>query len=288
MKYEEFKRRVKAEVKDYLPQEFKGAVLLEKKTKKINRTLTGLTIFPKEEDTCGPTIYYEELYEVYLKTGDFEWLLKQIAEGYVKSIAEIKDQDTALYNDCDCDSIKAGVFMNLINTEKNKKLLGSVPHKNILDLSIIYRCYVGMENGAEISYIITNEIVEVMGISMEELHCWAQKNMSEVKPLVIESTEEEFYIVTCKSRVLGAAYMINLDLLDKMAERLDADLYILPSSIHEVFIIRDTLGDPKELVNIIREANQTVVREDEILSYNLYHYERASKKLSIVQCGNPC
>lgn len=285
MRYEEFKRRVKAEVKDYLPQ---GAVLLEKKTKKINRTLTGLTIFPTEEDTCGPTIYYEEMYEVFLKTGDFKWLLKRIAEGYVKSIAEMKKQDIALCNDCDRDSIKAGVFMNVINTEKNGKLLESVPHKNMLDLSIIYRCYVGMENGAEISYIITDEIAEVMGISIDELDYWAQSNMEKVMPLVIESTAEEFYIVTCRGRMWGAAYMLNLDLLDKMAERLNENLYILPSSIHEVFIIRDTLGDPKELVNIIREANQTVVSEEEILSYNLYHYERASKKLSIVQCVNPC
>ena len=58
------------------------------------------------------------------------------------------------------------------------------------------------------------------------------------------------------------------------AEKLGGDFYVLPSSIHEVLLVRDN-GEmtAKDLEAIVREVNATQVAPEEQLTDHVYHYD---------------
>ena len=66
------------------------------------------------------------------------------------------------------------------------------------------------------------------------------------------------------------------EVVGAIAEALEYDLYILPSSVNEVLLVRASeLEDGvDELKEMVRDANETVVAEKDILSYNVYHYDK--------------
>ena len=69
--------------------------------------------------------------------------------------------------------------------------------------------------------------------------------------------------------------------LFELSKGLGDDLYILPSSIHEVIAVPSSLGDPEELASMVQEVNMSVVDVSERLSNQVYHYNRDSRKLSM-------
>ncbi len=101
-------------------------------------------------------------------------------------------------------------------------------------------------------------------------------------PRAVDFASDDFYILTNKYRTLGAAVMLYEDVLADIADEFDNNLYVLPSSIHEVFIVPDYVKGAEELREIVAEANATVVKKNEILSDKVYFYEKKSGKLSIV------
>ena len=67
------------------------------------------------------------------------------------------------------------------------------------------------------------------------------------------------WIITNDRGVNGAVNMLYDENLQHLAKELKDDLYILPSSIHEVICIPASMGDPKVLAEMVQEVNATVV-----------------------------
>lgn len=85
-------------------------------------------------------------------------------------------------------------------------------------------------------------------------------------------------------RVNGAALILLPDILEKIGEKAGMDYYLIPSSIHELLIARDDgLVTPKMLKELVYEGNRTdaVIKEEDVLSDNIYFYSRAKKSLKI-------
>ena len=63
------------------------------------------------------------------------------------------------------------------------------------------------------------------------------------------------------------------------------DLYILPSSIHEVILLLDDeyVQSSEELREMVRETNRMVVDQEEVLSDHIYHYDREKDEIRIAK-----
>ena len=73
---------------------------------------------------------------------------------------------------------------------------------------------------------------------------------------------------------------LKLDRLADFSERLEDDLYILPSSIHEVILLPKRLSpEETELLSMVRSINETELSSMDRLSDNLYEYRRDSGKI---------
>ena len=90
------------------------------------------------------------------------------------------------------------------------------------------------------------------------------------------------YVLTNTQKLYGAGCMLYPGLLEAISEKLDADLYLLPSSIHEVILLpAESRICQKELAEMVDSINRTELAADEILSSSVYYYSRTQQALSI-------
>ena len=95
--------------------------------------------------------------------------------------------------------------------------------------------------------------------------------------------EAQMKVLSNTRRIEGAVCILYPGVLESLAREEGHDLYILPSSIHEVILLPDT-GAPsaEELKRMVREVNDTQVAPEEVLSYSLYRYRRTDGRVTIV------
>ena len=97
-------------------------------------------------------------------------------------------------------------------------------------------------------------------------------------------TEDEMQVLTNQSKLFGAVSILYPDVLQNIAERLHRNLYVLPSSVHEVILLPEREGEKgteESLAEIVKDVNSTVVDTEDILADSVYYYDRARKSLSV-------
>lgn len=89
------------------------------------------------------------------------------------------------------------------------------------------------------------------------------------------------YVLSNSIGLYGATTMIYIDVIKKFADTMGADLYILPSSLHEIILVLDYGCSYRgfELQRMVNDVNRTVLQNDDILSDSVYKYYRATNKI---------
>lgn len=284
------------EVRERLTGKIEGISEIEiKQVLKNNSVTLWALLFKDEKSNITPTIYLEPFYARYEEGAEMDDIVKMIAKSYQES--RIKEQvDFAFFKDW--ETIKSRVAYRLINRDRNTELLEKIPHKDVLDLAKVY--YVAVQECGG-SILIYNTHLEMWGVDAEELDAVAEENTPTLCPVCVKSmwdvveemmgelrTEKEnvatdMLIMTNPSKVHGAAAILYPGSMEQMAERLQSNFYILPSSIHETIILpAKESDDPGQLIEMVREVNATMVNEEEILGDNVYFYDKDLKELKLV------
>ena len=69
--------------------------------------------------------------------------------------------------------------------------------------------------------------------------------------------------------------------IQDFANKKGTDMYILPSSIHEVILLpSDRINDPTKLLSMVHDANTTVVSIGDVLSDSVYYYDRKTDHIT--------
>lgn len=93
----------------------------------------------------------------------------------------------------------------------------------------------------------------------------------------------KMYVLSNAERTYGAAAMLYPQVLQQFADQLAVNLYLLPSSVHEVILIPENgFQDREELLNMVKEVNDTQVAPGEILTYTVYYFDREKGKLAMI------
>ena len=91
------------------------------------------------------------------------------------------------------------------------------------------------------------------------------------------------YVLKNRQGVGGASCILYPCLLKNISERFGSSFYIIPSSIHEqIIVLSNDTQDSRTIREMIKEINDTQVRDEEVLSYSLYYYDRESDEVSIL------
>ncbi len=304
MNYEIFKEVVVEKLKDYLPEKYQEMRLEVCTVEKVNRMLDGISLFEPDKTTgVSPTIYINDLYEQYQSCGDLQKVLESTAETiehFMKKMPQIPSLKSV--------EIKENIVFQLINTEQNREMLSHMPHREFQDLSIVYRLIVKMDDEGMQNIPIKNEVAEMIGLNEEQLFRCAVENTKRLLPpctktmndvikelfikdgmpaemaeiMIGEMPEDRaMYVITNDRGVNGAASMLYEDQLHTLSQQLEDDLYIIPSSIHEVIAIPVKDGNPDELAQMVSEVNMTQVELGDRLSNQVYHYDKDLRKLTL-------
>ena len=90
------------------------------------------------------------------------------------------------------------------------------------------------------------------------------------------------YVLTNRTRQFGACYLADKEVLSEIAGKLNSDLFLLPSSVHECMVVSaDYWEDPESLADMVREINRTQVSRDEYLADTVYRFCREDRELLI-------
>ena len=93
--------------------------------------------------------------------------------------------------------------------------------------------------------------------------------------------DKSMWVISNDRGINGAVSMLYEDKLHTLATEMESDLYILPSSVHEVIAVSTSMGDPNELAEMVAEINMDQVALEERLSNQVYHYDKDLRKLSL-------
>ncbi len=279
-------------------------------TKNNGKQKTGI-ILDNEEYNMSPTIYLEEFFEQYQKGMSIDKIVDDILRFYERVKVE-DDYDVSKLSVY--ENVQKKVVFKLINTEKNRKMFEEIPHIPMLDLSIVFYILVEVNEKGCATIQIRNEHIESWEVSVEQLYQDAKQNVKRLIParlMCMQHMVEQFldpsreyesdllkvkfppenkdlmYILTNSIQQFGAAALIYPNILEMAARIVGEDFYLLPSSIHEVMLIpKSKSPDLNELNDMIREGNETVVEEEEILGTHAYYYEKKTHTLMMGQCLN--
>lgn len=197
----------------------------------------------------------------------------------------------------DYNAIKDYLFMTVINAEEHKNDLATMPHTIIGDLAIVYKIMIQTTDDRFCSARVTNQLMDQYGIDVNKLHNDAlisSPNMMkpEILPLetmlmgipkdiALEEKEHQLVVLTNEHKTDGAATMFYAGVLNDLAEKLEHDLYIIPSSTDECIAVCDSLNlNHEHLENMLHEVNNSsLVVPDKKLSDHLYHYDKDARIL---------
>lgn len=291
MNFEEFKAWVKENItsKDW-KETSQVEISVVKKNNGVSKA--GLSIREDEHDV-SPLLYLDDYYIHYQNGELLENIIRNIRADYDKKVqmAAVK-----IPNLQEFENIRGRVIYRLVNYEKNKEILEDCPHIRLYDLAVTFRWVARIDDVGVSTSLITNKQVKEWGVSVNDLVLAALQNTPRLFPAQIIDMEEmlagmvsfilypstiPMYILTNKQELNGASALLYGDILKDFANKKGADMYILPSSIHEVIMVpADRINDPTKLLSIVHDANTTVVSIGDVLSDSVYYYDRKKDQIT--------
>lgn len=306
MDYEKFKQEFSLKVEELLSE--KRLNVTSKSILKNNGCYLDGLIVSNENSRISPVLYVNEFYDSYLRGLDFDELTEDV----------IKVVDNAFYKlpeipEMTREYVEEHLYAKVINAGANKELLTTVPHRILHDLAVIPCIAVNTPND-NASAKITNDMLSVIKMTKDEViqkaientekqsfECVSMMEMllgmisADFKPEESETPEEllddiirnekdnSMFVVLNRKQNNGSAILVCKSSLEKAVQEVGEDCYILPSSIYEVMLVpKNGVKNEQELLDMVREINRTQVAPGEVLSDNIYQYNLAAKKLTMI------
>ncbi len=300
MDFEEFKEALVKDMKTALDFRLETNTEVEiKHNTKTNYSYEALNVRPEGAEV-GVSIDCNKLYAAYTDGVDYRDIIAGMTDQLEKSLKDGPGIDIDMFSDY--AQLKDKLSIEVISAERNKDILESVPHKNLEDMAVVYRFVLESSDEGRASILVTNQMLETMGVTPEQLHADALEIAPQIKPAEIKGMsevmaemmgveqaemmgifpvapeDEQMYVATVPDKVHGAGVLAYQDFMDKAAERAGGDFFILPSSIHEILIVPDNgKMNLKDLEAMVREVNATQVAPADKLTDSVYHYDSKDK-----------
>lgn len=264
-----------------------------------------LTITTAATEPVSPTIYIDDYIEQYEKGEmSLDDIVKDIAKSYAAALEGLSDKlniaDDVKKLSESFENAKSRIFFDICNTEMNAEKLDHIPHRDVEDLSLIYRImFPDMSNDDGIaSGVVSNEEMKKWGVTEQDLFNVACESTKQLMPTKISTMKEffvdlgmpaemfdeapidlpEMYIITNEYETKGAAAALyDTDSLNALTDKLGSGVFLIPSSVNEFLAMVDNspyMFAAEEFADMIQNVNETGLDESERLGNQAYHYDK--------------
>lgn len=262
-----------------------------------------------EGENSAPVFYLKDLYSRYLQGESADLMADEMIRCWRQYETEREAFDYRWF--FQLENVYERIVMKVVNYEKNKAQLENCPHIRELDLALTFRVLME-KNADQIGTVLVNyDMMREWDTSEFDLFDLAVKNMQQfwhptLEPIgdvlkellkgaggekdtesvcLLDYPEQwklSMYVLSNDLRLNGATVLFYTDCLRQFAARMQKDIYILPSSIHEVLLVPEISEmSAWDLRQIVEQVNHQIVSEEEILSNHVYRYLYKEDKLII-------
>ena len=303
MEIKEYAEAIAENIKNNHP-EFDDIII--NTVRKNNNVILHAVIIKNKDSNISPTIYVDPFYN---ENKSIEEAAEEVLEIYNNN----KDIDFS-FNEKDImhfDNVKDKIIAKVYGKKKNEDELDRCPYAQFGDLIVNFFILVnkGDDNYATIK--INNKLMIQWNVTLTTIMEYAYKNTPNLMPVKImpmfevlkalmptdidnetaeqiigmdDKDDSYMYIISNDTKCNGAFYITDKNALNQMADICGDSFYILPSSIHELIAVpaRKLEGNgsnEENLLAMVTEVNATQLSEDEILSNNVYFYNKDEETL---------
>lgn len=293
----EFYNEIKEKLGEYLPPEIKEECefKLIENMKNNDTVLHGITITGRE-GIMTPIVYLDSMYEHYQEGLPMTELLQCISHSFADACKNRFDFELSNF---EYENIKDYIVYRIVDMKSNRGRLSELKYSIAgCGLAKIY----DINLTDEMRIPITNELVNKFGYEPQKIYEDAERNTPRIYPVdfnsLIEVLRKEgldmfdeipandkeetlpMYILTNRTKTYGAGCLFYPGVKENIAELLNDDYYVLPSSVHETLIVPCSTAVPLPVLELmVKDANASVVAPQEILSDRVMKYDREAEKL---------
>ena len=292
----DFAEAVRKDLQDNLSELFPGVTVNIQQVDKIQGgSYLGLRI-DREDGLASPVLNLEQPYQDMKTVRPYEKVIRDIAEqteAVLRDMPQISLKDVNEY-----DQLKEGLIMQVIPIRGNEERLADMPHKQMEDMAVVYRVMMDSpHHGGEMSFLISNSIMQGYGITPEQLYEDASFNMSQnmkysIRPLFsvladmnpvfadepMPEPDNMLFVCTNEMGAYGAGTVAHPEFMEEASKKLQGNFFVLPSSIHEVLLLKDDgHTDYHALQDMVSAINATEVQPKDRLTDNVYHVDAVER-----------
>ena len=309
MDFEEFREQLKEDLKERLYQQTGDEVEVSSSSvaKLQNAGYEGITV-RKEGEAVGINLDVTHFFKEY-DSGrkDYDEVLDAVTDVAVRGFSEAPAFDLSELGNYEV--MKEHLSMQVVATERNADMLENIPHKEIEDMSVVCRFIVSSDGEGIGSILVTNQLLDSMNVTKEQLFSDAMKYAPDLRPAEIKGMvdvlaemmgvdvsemkgqfggplpgDTAMYVATTTDKTNGAGIIAYPGFMEMAAEKVGGDFFLLPSSTHEVILVPDNgRMNYHELENMVKEVNATQVEIKDQLSDHVYHYDVKEKVFELAE-----
>ena len=182
------------------------------------------------------------------------------------------------------EHIRDNIYKTLMSPIWQMDKVDQCPHRKWNDLVICYRYKIDDERCA----LITKEIADQLEMTEEDLyqesktdHVMIQGMFDVLTACGCEYTGggSENFLVVNPNTMHGASSILNEK---EFKEKVKADCYLIPSSIHEWLLLNPAVIDTDSVKEMVKSVNNSEVDPKDRLSYNVYWYDAVNGMITIL------
>ncbi len=258
-----------------------------------------LSIF-EHGQTAAPSLYLNRFYEIYQDTADLKATLQIMENFYRMHLNDLPIENVVFST---FEEVKERLGCRLLSVRKNRHLLEPLPFLPFLDLALVFYYLIPTPDSSSATVLITKEQLSGWGIDQKVLVDTAlQYAPSNYPPLLLslpemmcelmnpfqpmdeiqqaEENEMPLYILTNQEKLYGASAMLYPQVLSNFSRQISGDLYIIPSSIHEVLLLpASAVEGQQDLDRLVQEVNQEHLAPQDVLSDHVYYYSQKKNRI---------
>lgn len=294
MYYRDFLQEVEKQVHAGLRE---GDKVRIKRVRKNNGVFLDCMVVQITNSVLSPSFHMDECFKNYLQGMKVEEIVSNILSICEDSRA-VKDSTFDFLENF--NNIRDRLVGHLVNREKNKDILEDVPHRDFLNLTIVYYCILDDQENSAGGFMVRNHMMQEWGVTEERVHQEAVMNMKLRYPVQFmsiselmknylgqkdwkeENADTKLYVLSNVRRMYGAYWITEKEIQEKIADFFASDYYVLPSSVHECLLLPAQEGmDEKQLLSMVTDINRTQVADQEFLADAVYRYNRAGHCMTL-------
>lgn len=301
MDIDSFMEEIRERLQAYYRDEYK--VDIHNVIKNNDSLQHGITIL-KSGSNLSPNIYLDDEYDAYINGKSMESITSSII-AIRSECADDTDFDAGRLKSY--EQVRESLSIRLVSSTMNRLTLKDMPHVDYVDMAVIFAVDIESSDMGKGQVVIRNEHLKMWDKTVDRLYADALSNMIHKAPPLLKDMVSllgemmgdrlnedmdisrqydgcNMYVLTNQSKNFGAAVMVYPGVLKDVADILDGDYYVIPSSVHELIIIpvgdtEDKWDRSEELSEMVREINDAQLSPEEVLSDHVYRYHAASNWL---------